>query len=174
MSQRMHRSGSVSQFGSRLRELSTFPYNHGSSASLSHNESMHRSPHQCNNSRDLNRNHCIRNGSASQVSQHMHRSGSVSQFDSILCELSTFANNHGSSAFLSRNGSMLRSPYQCNNSRDLDRDHCGNYEQRFCFMRFDFHIILKNVQSLFSDLCILALNVDLNTTSYDICCITET
>ena len=129
VSQHMHRSGSVSQVDSRLRELCTFPYNHGARAILSLNESMQRSPHQCNNSHDLNRNHCIRNGSASQVSQHMHRSESVSQFDLSFRESSILPYNLGSSAVLARNESMVRSPYQCNNSRDLERNHCGKHEQ---------------------------------------------
>ena len=41
-------------------------------------------------------------------------------------------------------------------------------------MRSDYHIILKNVQSLFSDQRILALDVHLDAIRFDICCITET
>ena len=119
----MHRSENVSQLDASLCESDTFPYNHGSSAILSHNASLPRSLHQCNNSRQLHRDHCIHSGSASQVSQRMHLSGSVSQFDSRFHELSTFSYNHGSDAILSHNESMQRSPHQCNISRDLNRNH---------------------------------------------------
>ena len=134
---------------------------------------MQCSPQQCNNSRVINRNHFIRSGSAPQ--EHMTRSGTVSQFDSSLCTSSTFPYNHGSSAVLTRNESTLRFPYQCNISRDLDLDNSGKRElHSSCFMRSDFHIILKNVQSLFSDQRIVALDVGLDAIRFDICYISET
>ena len=100
-----------------------------SKCNLSCNEPMPRSLHQSNIFRDLHRDHYIRNGSASQVSRYMHRSWIVSQFDLSFRESSILPYNLGSSAVLARNESMVRSPYQCNNSRDLERNHCGKHEQ---------------------------------------------
>ena len=40
-------------------------------------------------------------------------------------------------------------------------------------MRSDLHIIFKNVQSIHSDQRILALDVDLNAITFDICCVAE-
>ena len=65
------------------------------------------------------------------MSQRMPRSGSVSQFDSKLCESNTFPYNIGSSVVLSRNESTLRFLHQHIMSRDVDRDHSGKHDMFF-------------------------------------------